>query len=92
MPMTEDFSAFLDESEHATTAVYKTLDVLGIFEDQYVEVNGVETLKPTFFTDAVSLPEIVRGNPMLIDNVEYKVAAKQPDGTGMILIILEAIH
>jgi len=92
MPMTEDFSAFLDTEEHATIAVYRTLEVAGIFEDQYVEVNNVETLKPTFLTNVDAVPDIKRGNPIFVDNIEYKVAAKQLDGTGMILIILEAAH
>jgi len=90
MPMAEDFTAFLDANEHATTAVYKTVDVVGIFENQFVLVNGVETVKPTFLVDLASVPEIVRDNTLRIDNKEYRVAGKQPDGTGMVLIILEA--
>jgi len=90
MPMTEDFSAFLDVNEHATVAIYKTNSVSGIFEDQYVAVNGIETVKPTFLVDVASVPNIVRGNTLRLNNKEYSVVSKQVDGTGMILIILEA--
>ena len=90
MPMTEDFSAFLNSDEHGTTAVYKTTDVVGIFENQYIEINGVETLSPTFLVNVDAVPNIVRGNTLRISNKEYRVAGKQLDGTGMVLIILEA--
>lgn len=90
MPMTEDFTAFLNTSEHATTAVYKTTAVEGIFEDLYVEVNGVESLKPTFLVNVAAVPNIKRDNTLRINNVEYRVAGQQPDGTGMVLVILEA--
>jgi len=90
MPFEEDFSAFLDSEEHATTAIYKTKSVDGIFEDQFVLVNGVETIKPTFLVDLASVPNIVRDNTLRINDKEYRVAGKQPDGTGMVLIILEA--
>jgi hypothetical protein len=90
MPMVEDFTAFLNADEHATTAMYKTTDVDGIFEDLYVEVSGVESLKPTFLVNVAAVPNIKRDNTLRINNIEYRVAAKQPDGTGMVLIILEA--
>jgi len=90
MSMTEDYTVFLNSVEHGTAAVYKTTSIVGIFENQYIEVNGVETLAPTFMIDLLSVPNIVRGNTLRINNLEYRVAGKQPDGTGMVLIILEA--
>ena len=90
MPMTEDMTAFFNTAEHGTTAVYKTTDVVGIFENQYVEINGVQSLKPTFLTAVDSVPNIKRGNYIKINNVDYSFIMSQIDGTGLALLILEA--
>lgn len=92
MPMTEDFGAFLNSNEHGTVATYKTTDVVGIFENLYVEVSGVGSMKPTYNVDEESVPNIARGNKLYINNVEYRVAMVQPDGTGMTLLVLEAMN
>ena len=88
--MTEDFDAFFNSAEHGTEAVYKTTSIVGIFENQYVEVNGVQSLKPTFLVNLTAVPNIKRGNSITIDNVVYKFMFKQDDGTGMTMLILEA--
>lgn len=90
MPMTEDMTVFFNVGEHATAATYKTTTVKGIFENQYVEVNGVQSVKPTFLTAVDSVPGIVRGNKILIENISYTFIFHQPDGTGLTLLVLEA--
>ena len=90
MPMTEDFSSFLSTTEHATTGIYKTNSIVGIFENSFVEVNGVQSVKPTFLVSESDVPSIVRGNTITIDNVAYTFIMDQPDGTGMTMLILEA--
>lgn len=92
MAMTEDMSAFFNTSEHAETAIYKTQEIDGIFENQYVEVNGVQSLKPTFLIDDESVPTIKRGNALRIKDIEYSYIHQQSDGTGVTLLILEVVN
>lgn len=90
MPMTEDFSAFFNASEHGTTATYNAADVVGIFEDRYVEVNGVETVKPTFACAEAEVAGVAHNDTITINALVYTVKGTQPDGTGVILLILQA--
>ena len=92
MPMIEDMSAFLNSDEHGTIATYKTTEIVGIFENQYVEIGGVQSVKPTFLIDDASAPNIARGNTITIDGIVYKFILSQPDGTGMTLLVLEATN
>jgi hypothetical protein len=89
MPMTEDFSAFFNADEHATTATYLAASVIGIFEDLFVAVNGVESTRPTFLCPVADVPSVAHGSTITINAIDYTVVGHQPDGTGLILLILE---
>lgn len=89
MPMTEDFTAFLNTSEHATEATYNAAAVNGIMEDQFVAVNGIESVKPTFLCAVADVSGIAHGNSITINSIIYTVVGTQLDGTGMILLILK---
>jgi len=89
MPMTEDFTAFFDTDEHATAATYNASTVNGIMEDQFVEVNGMEATKPTFLCAEADVSGIAHGSSITINAIVYSVVGHQPDGTGLILLILQ---
>jgi hypothetical protein len=90
MPMTEDFTAFFNSAEHGTEATYGAASVIGIFENQYVEVNGVGSTKPTFLCSESDVSGIANGSTITINAVAYTVAGPpQEDGTGLTLLILQ---
>lgn len=90
MPMTEDFTAFFNSVEHGTEATYSAATVIGIMEDQFVEVNGVESTRPTFLCAASDVSGISHGSSITINAIIYSVVGHQSDGTGLILLILKA--
>ena len=89
MPMTEDFTAFFNSSEHGTEATYNAASVVGIFEDQFVEVGGIESVKPTFLCSTADVSGIAHNDNITINAIIYAVVGLQPDGTGVILLILK---
>ena len=89
MPMTEDFTAFFDTDEHATAATYNASTVNGIFEDQFVSVGGIESSKPTFTCAEADVTGIKNGDTLIVNSVDYKVVGTQPDGTGMMFLVLQ---
>lgn len=89
MPMTEDLTAFFDVDEHATAATYNAATVNGIFEDQFVAVGGIESSRPTFTCDEADVAGIVHGDSITINSIIYTVAGHQPDGTGIMFLILK---
>ena len=88
--MTEDYTAFFNATEHGTTALYNAANVIGIFEDRYVEVSGVESVKPTFTCSAAEVTGIAHGSTITINALVYTVKGVQPDGTGVVLLVLQA--
>lgn len=89
MPMTEDFTAFFNVDEHATAATYNAATVDGIFEDQFVAVNGIESSHPTFNCAEADVTGIAHGDTITINSVAYTVVGHQPDGTGLMFLILK---
>lgn len=72
-----------------------TLDgvaVQGIFKRAYIETGpgmGMASTTPTFRLSSSLVPAAPVGKPMVVSGVNYAIAALEPDGTGMTLLILE---
>lgn len=98
MPMTEDFNAFFNVDEHGSVATFDSTQIVGIFEDQFLEVDGVESLKPTFTCAEADVPGVTHGigagagagakDSITINAVKYRIVGHQPDGTGLIMLVL----
>jgi len=86
---TEDLSEFLDATEMADNATIGSATVAGIFDNQFVEVHGIEGVRPVFTCDESDVSSIAHGDALTIKTVSYKVAGVQPDGTGLTSLILE---
>lgn len=89
MPMTEDFTAFFNTDEHATAATYEGSTVNGVFDREYSAVLGLEANTPTFTCDESDVSDIAHGDTITIDGTDYTVREIQPDGTGVVVLVLE---
>lgn len=66
--------------------------IRGVFSQSYVEVEQVQSLKPTLFislTDLVDEPR--RGDQVTVDTDTYRVLVSQPDFAGGATLILQAV-
>lgn len=94
MAFDEDLSAFFNTDDFAVTATWNSRSVRGIFEDQYVESSlglaGMATSGPRFTCAAADVSGIAVGNTFTVNSVAYTAAELQPDGTGLITIVLKA--
>lgn len=90
MPMTEDFTVFFNVEEHGTTASYDGTDIVGVFDREYADVLGMEASAPTFTCAASDVPGVAHNDTLTIDGDVYTVRSVQPDGTGVVVLILEA--
>jgi len=61
--------------------------VVGVFENQFVEASNIQGVHPTFVYLAKDLA-IATGYELTISGTAYNVRYPQPDGTGMVLLIL----
>ncbi len=86
---TEDLSDFLDTTELADNATIGSVTVAGIFDNQFVEVHGIEGVRPVFTCDEANVSSIAHGDALTIKSTSYKVAGVHPDGTGLTSLILE---
>lgn len=68
----------------------ETIDLLeGVFDNDYVELNGMEGKHPIFTCQTGDIPNAKRGARMTINGTGYTVQSVQPDGTGITLLVLE---
>lgn len=90
--MTEDFTQFLNADEFADNATLSGAAVCGIFDNANVvteEGMGMATTRPIFTLATTNVPSSPVGRTFVRNGVTYAVAAHEPDGTGMSVLVLE---
>jgi hypothetical protein len=102
--MSDIDSAFLNTDEFADEAIWikvtsegppvvcELKTISGIFDEAFnaVDINGqaIEGSVPTFLASSAAVDGIADGDTITIDGQVWNVIGRQPDGTGMTLLIL----
>ena len=61
-----------------------------LYDGGYVEAQGMAAgYQPTILVLQSDIPGVKRGNFVKVKGIEYTVGDAQPDGTGMVLLVLE---
>jgi len=102
MAFTEELDSFLNTDDFATAATYTPLGIGGspstvnvIFDREYIEIlvgtPGIEGDEPIALGKASDFPNAkkIQGDTLFINLINYKIVNTKPDGTGMILLVLE---
>lgn len=84
----EDLSVFFDTDDFAVEVTLDGTSVNGIFGEESVEVNFVQTTAPSF-TYRHADKAVAIDSTLVNGATTYKVKNMQPDGTGLMLLILE---
>lgn len=90
MAMIEDTSAFMQLSDFAINATVAGLPVRVIFDAAYADPFGIAGTEPRATCASVDVAALVQGSPLTILGQAYTVRDKQPDGTGITTLLLEA--
>jgi hypothetical protein len=65
----------------------------GLFQAAYADTLGIGNARPAFRCLSASMPDLAQGESVSVDygtaSTTYTVSAIEPDGTGLIQIILE---
>jgi hypothetical protein len=86
-----------DPFANALTAIFNTLGtdvtigssiVKGNFRNQYISVNGIESLMPTVECIDSDVATVAHGTTLTIASLAYKIIGIQPDGQGCTTLIL----
>lgn len=86
----EDLSLFFNTSDFAVAAIFKgTITVKGIMGNAYVEVNRVESTRPTFTCMLSEVAGVKQGDSLVVSDINYQVVGVKPDGTGVVTLVLE---
>ena len=90
-----DRATFFDVDDFGVAALWNGIKTVnGIFENEFFaalidsEV-PIESAQLSFTTRTADVPGIVHDDTLLIDSVIYAVKGVQPDGTGIIVLVLE---
>ena len=89
MAFTEDLSVFFNVDDFNEVAIINGKGVPGLFSYGTVVVNEVETRKPLFTCAAACVKAITQGSLVQLQHQTYQVANLKPDGTGLVVLILE---
>jgi hypothetical protein len=95
MAFTEDPSEFLDNDYgFSVEAVYEGVTINGIFDHEYYEDTvgmgaGMQARRPVFLCLESDVSEAAHGDVLEIGDTTYHVAGIEPDGTGMVRLMLE---
>ena len=94
-----DFAALEASVNHAVmahlsnaTATLNGVEVVGMFDNAYHAGDigiGMASTQPAFTTLTANVVGEAVGQLLVIHGTSYYVAAPEPDGTGMILLLLE---
>lgn len=87
---TEDLTVFFDPSDFGETALIGgTTSVNGLFDVEYVESFDAVGNAPVFTCAAADVVGVVNGTALAIRSTDYVIRSQQPDGSGVVRMILE---
>ena len=90
--LTDLDTVFMNTDEFADTATFThggaPSSVKGIFDNEFITAQGVETLTPVFRCATTDVSTAVHGDTLVISGTTYYIIGIQPDGTGITLLIL----
>ena len=93
MAFAEDLSVFFNPAEFADPATLGGVAVQGIFDKAYqfadVGGSGMAATQPVYTLATSAVPANPVGTTLVVGGVSYSVAAHEPDGTGVSLLLLE---
>lgn len=87
----ENLAQFFDTEAHGVNMTVGASTVPGIFNNGYGEALGASGAEPTFTCEAAVLAAAsgTVGAAVSVNGTNYTIAELQPDGTGVVVVILE---
>jgi len=98
MPMTEDLAGFFDVNDFATVGQWvngtSTASVVGLFDSPYaraaLSIPGFESARTTFIGVEADFPGVAHGQTLAVLGTSYTIRGVEPDGSGVVRLILQA--
>lgn len=93
--MIEDLSAFAADFGTPATWSVGPKAVLGIFDAGYQAAElglqvGIDGARYTYLVPAADVPGVAQDQTLTINGTVYTIRRVEPDGTGMVLLLLKA--
>jgi hypothetical protein len=89
----ENLAAFMNLAEFATSVTLNGVIKAAIFDAAYAGADvgpyGMASTAPTLTIATADVPPAVVSLPVVINAINYRVAAHEPDGTGISRLRLE---
>jgi hypothetical protein len=87
--LTDDLSTMMSVEEFASEVFIAGLPVNAIFDAEYVAPLEMASVGPVLTCNALDVVGVLSGWSVVVDTVAYTVRDVQPDGTGIVRLILE---
>ncbi len=80
---------YFNTDEFGVSATYDgSTTVKGLIDRRYIEALGGEAEHPVFICREADISGVVHGKTLVANSTSYTVRGVQPDGSGMILLVL----
>ena len=66
-------------------------DITAVFDNEYEDPLNVESTSPALTCQTVDLASPAHGDALVVSGNSYTVRSVKPDGTGITVLILEAV-
>jgi hypothetical protein len=87
---TEDLYYFFNTDDFAIEAIYQGNTIInGIMGKAYVNLNDVESSLPAFSCASADVPNVAHDDTLEISGIDYLIKIVKPDGTGVVVLVLE---
>ena len=87
--MLTDLDNIMNADEFGIAAVVDGDAVTGIFDNNYVEIEGVSGTYPVLTCKTSDVSGAAQGDVVTVNSTSYRIASVQPDGTGVTQLVLE---
>jgi hypothetical protein len=87
----EDLRVFFNTDEFAVEAFIRGIVVKGMEGWTYSTVNQVHCCKRTFICAQARSPLASIGDRVVIRDQSYQIVEAKPDGTGLLMLVLELV-
>ena len=89
MPVESDNDRLALLDDFGVNAEIKGKVIVGIFDNQYEDANGMAVQVPVFTVRMIDIDDVSRGDKIHIEKTNYTVAEIQDDGQGIAHVILQ---
>ena len=84
-----NLAPFFNAADFAVQATVRGRTINIIFDEQYIDVEGVESSQPAATCQSADVADVEQDDALTVQGREFRIIGIQPDGTGVTVLRLQ---